>query len=261
MAERRDEQTPSLPPASDYWSQSRRPLAALFFAAPLLAVYEAGLVCLGPHAMRNGADAWLRQTLDLLGFNAYFLLPALVVSVLLAWHHVLRQPWYVPRAVLCGMAGECLSLAATLWFFWSLYRFLLQAAVQAVGLNVAGRTGKIVCYLGAGIYEELLFRLDLVEPGDRPAGVDAGRPRRQRRRRDRPDEPAFLGRALRRLVGRHVPMADILVPLPGRSVLRRAVPLQGLWDCRRDARILRRARRLDDYLSGRALPACEERRN
>ena len=50
--------------------------------------------------MRNGADAWLRQTLELLGFNAYFLLPALTVGILLGWHHVLRQPWHVRRTVL-----------------------------------------------------------------------------------------------------------------------------------------------------------------
>ena len=66
--------------------------------------------------MRNGADAWLRQTLDLLGFNAYFLLPVLTVGILLGWHHVLRQPWHVRRSVLYGMAVECLGLAAVLGF-------------------------------------------------------------------------------------------------------------------------------------------------
>ena len=70
-------------------------MASLLFAGPLLVIYETGLICLGPNAMRNGADAWLRQTLDLLGFNAYFLLPALTVGILLGWHHVLRQPWHV----------------------------------------------------------------------------------------------------------------------------------------------------------------------
>ncbi len=150
---------------SDYWSQSRRPLAGLFLAGPLLVIYETALICLGPHAMRNGADAWLRQTLDLLGFNAYFLLPVLTVGILLGWHHVLRQPWHVRRTVLIGMTFECLALAAALWLFWSLYRFLLQAAVHTVGLSIAGFLGTISCYLGAGIYEELLFRLILLNLG------------------------------------------------------------------------------------------------
>jgi len=169
MAKRTDEpaspaQVPSL--GSDYWSQSRRPLACLFFVGPLLLIYEVDLVCLGPSAMRNGADALLRQALDLLGFNAYFLLPVLTVGILLGWHHVLRQPWHVRPVVLLGMAFECLGLAAALWFSWRLYQFLYQEiehnVAHTVGLSIAQPLGTISCYLGAGIYEELLFRLILL---------------------------------------------------------------------------------------------------
>ena len=116
---------------SDYWSQSRRPLSSLLFTAPLLVTYEAGLVCLGPRAMHNGAEAWLRQTLYLLGFNAYFLLPILTIGILLGWHHVLRQPWRVRYRIFYVMAGECLLLALALWFSWKLLYPLLPAAVPA----------------------------------------------------------------------------------------------------------------------------------
>ena len=53
----------------DYWQQSRRPLTSLAFVTPLLAVYEAGVLWLGPQAMRNGADVWMRQILRLAGFH------------------------------------------------------------------------------------------------------------------------------------------------------------------------------------------------
>ena len=53
----------------DYWQQSRRPLASLAFVTPLLAIYEFGVLWLGPQAMRNGADVWLRQWLDEIGFK------------------------------------------------------------------------------------------------------------------------------------------------------------------------------------------------
>ena len=112
-----------------------------------------------------GPRLWLRQTLDLLGLKAYFLLPFLTVGSLLGWHHVLRQPWHVRRTVLVGMTFECLGLAGALWLFWSLYRFLLQAVVHTVGLSIAGLPGTISCYLGAGVYEELLFRLILLNLG------------------------------------------------------------------------------------------------
>ncbi len=164
-----DEQArPAQVPAvgNDYWSQSRRPLASLFFAAPLLVIYELGLICLGPNAPRNGADDWLRQTLNLLGFNAYFLLPILTVGILVGWHHVLRQPWRVSRKVFYGMTGECFILAVSLWLFWDvLYRFLLPAVVHTVGLSIGNFLGTIISYLGAGIYEELLFRLILLNLG------------------------------------------------------------------------------------------------
>jgi membrane protease YdiL (CAAX protease family) len=162
-----DEAEPAKPlgVGSDYWSQSRRPLASLLFAGPLLAIYETGLIGLGSPAPRNGADDWMRQTLLLLGFKAYFLLPVLTVGILLGWHHVSRQPWRVSRKVLCLMPVECLGLALGLWLSWNLYRFFLQAVVHAVGLSVAGFLGTISSYLGAGIYEELLFRLILLNLG------------------------------------------------------------------------------------------------
>src|SRR5688500_7164859 len=47
--------------SGDYWQQSRRPLASLAFVAPLLLLYEIGVLVLGAHAVRNGADVWLRQ--------------------------------------------------------------------------------------------------------------------------------------------------------------------------------------------------------
>ena len=59
----------------DYWQQSRRPLASLYFVAPLLAMYEAGVILLGPHAIRNGADVWLRQLLDFWGSASTFCCP------------------------------------------------------------------------------------------------------------------------------------------------------------------------------------------
>ena len=72
--------------SGDYWHQSRRPLASLAFMTPLLVLSELGVLALGSHAVRNGADVWLRQLLDLLGFSQYFLLPLLTVAIPLAWH-------------------------------------------------------------------------------------------------------------------------------------------------------------------------------
>jgi len=93
-----------------YWQQSRRPLVSLAFILPLLALYEGGVLLLGPSALRNGADVWLRQLLDQLGLGSYFLLPFLTVAVLMAWHHASRQPWKVSAGVLYGMLLESVLL-------------------------------------------------------------------------------------------------------------------------------------------------------
>jgi membrane protease YdiL (CAAX protease family) len=154
-----------------YWAESQRPLASLVFVTPLLAAYEAGVLVLGPAAARNGADVWLRTFLELVGFGQYFLLPLLTVSILLGWHYTTRQPWRVARGTLAGMAVESGLLAVCLWLILQLQGALLDI------LSVPGTLGGLVGYLGAGVYEELLFRLMLlpaVACGVRRLGVAGG---------------------------------------------------------------------------------------
>jgi membrane protease YdiL (CAAX protease family) len=154
--------------AEGYWSQSRQPLASLMFAVPLLLVYEIGVIVLGPYAVRNGADAWLRLFLDRVGFGQYFLLPVLTIGILLAWHHTTHQPWRVPGTVFYGMAAESVLGAVTLRMLLQLQSGLMQVATEPAVPVTPAATGMqwlfqsvrtAVGFLGAGIYEELLFRL------------------------------------------------------------------------------------------------------
>jgi membrane protease YdiL (CAAX protease family) len=165
----RREPAPAAPPTpeSGYWALARQPLTSLVFVAPILMAYEAGVMLAGPEALRNGADVWLRQLLDLLGLSPYFLLPILTVCVLLAWHHTTGQPWRVKPPVLYGMACECAVLAFCLlgiarWhgsFFASSVEAVWPAAVAP---GPVGPLDRLVLFLGAGIYEETLFRLVLL---------------------------------------------------------------------------------------------------
>ena len=133
-----------------YWAESRRPLASLLFVLPFLIVYEVGILSLGPAAVRNGVDIWLRQLLDWMGFGQYFLLPLLTIGILLSWQYTSRAPWRISRGVLCGMMVESLVLAFCL-------RLILH--MQDMLLNLSSTFSNLVMFLGAGIYEELLFRL------------------------------------------------------------------------------------------------------
>lgn len=147
-------------PASEtYWSLSRTPLTSLVFTLPLVLAYEGGVLLLGRGSPRNGADVWLRQLLDALGFGQYFLLPALTIVALLAWHHVQHDRWRFSPAVLAGMGVECLVLAAVLV---GLARLQNRLWPLFFGDETAGLLVRFVGFCGAGLYEEVLFRLLLL---------------------------------------------------------------------------------------------------
>jgi len=127
--------------------------------------------------VRNGADVWLRGILDQAGFSQYFFLPAVTVGLLLAWHHATREKWQLSVGVLYGMFVECALLAGLLLavgrgMAWAAHSspwdaMLPAEATASVGLLVSGRgavVGRMLGFVGAGIYEEVLFRLLLVPP-------------------------------------------------------------------------------------------------
>lgn len=151
----------------EYWIETRQPLVSLVFLAPLLAAYESGVVWLGTDAARpiqNGADWWMRGWLDAVGLGQPLVLPVLLAGGLLGWHLVGRRPWRVSGDTLVGMFAESLLFAFGLVLLGQAtdlaFRKLgIVAAISDGGDHWAGRA---VSYLGAGIYEEVLFRLCLL---------------------------------------------------------------------------------------------------
>lgn len=153
-----DELSPA-PVADTYWRLSRTPLTSLVFTLPLVLAYEGGVLLLGRGSPRNGADVWLRQLLDALGFGSYFLLPVLTIVGLLAWHHVEHDRWRFSPAVLAGMAAECLLWAVALVAIARLQDRLWPLAAHAAR---EGFFSRLIGFCGAGLYEEVLFRLLLL---------------------------------------------------------------------------------------------------
>lgn len=145
--------------ADSYWSLSRTPLTSLVFALPLVLAYEGGVLLLGRGTPRNGADVWLRQLLDSIGLGPYFLLPALTIVGLLAWHHVEHDRWRFSPGVLAAMLVECLLWAAALMGVARLQERFWPLAAGADGEGVFAR---LIGFCGAGLYEEVLFRLLLL---------------------------------------------------------------------------------------------------
>ena len=91
------------------------PLASLVFVAPLLAIYEAGV--LWRRVPPNGAHDLMQRFLDLFGFSPRvlcLLLPALVVAILLSQQHLTRRPWRISAGVVAAMAAESIALGLCL---------------------------------------------------------------------------------------------------------------------------------------------------
>lgn len=150
----------------DYWSQTRRPLLCLVFLAPLLAIYEAGLLGLDGDAerIRNGADAWMRSGLAQIGLAHVWLLPGLVVVGLLGWHVAGKFPWRISAETLAGMLAESLLFACLLVVLGQLQDVAFQRWTSSNSLSVATAVSdaRFVALIGAGVYEEVLFRLCLL---------------------------------------------------------------------------------------------------
>jgi len=159
------EPTENEPVASElaYWQATNRPLTSLLFVLPMLAVYEFGVVLLGTGAIRNGVDVWLRQFLHLLGFGQYFLLPLLTIAILLSWHHLKAYPWRADLWLLPAMLVESMLLGMILLALAHLQASLMQMHIAPLASVEIDTTAKqVIAYFGAGIYEEMFFRLMLI---------------------------------------------------------------------------------------------------
>lgn len=164
-----------------YWRASRAPRYSLSFAFPLLVAYETLAFTLSHQAMtgvRNGADVLLKSAFVLLGGrNGLIVFGVLLVGTgaVLAWRDRHRSGPLEGRifalmalesvlyALLFGLVVGTLtglllrpfhpSVAVTA----SPAGFRLQAGTPGLGLAT-----QLMISLGAGIYEELLFRVLLV---------------------------------------------------------------------------------------------------
>lgn len=161
------------PAVTDYWSDARTPLSSLLFLIPWIVVYEFGVHVMGqdqPDIVRNGADFWMRSVLSQLGFGEGLLLPGIVVTMLLIWHILRKNPWHVRFETQFGMLAESLLLAICLVAVGQchdlLFQLLTKSDVAAAGppalLNSVGPMTRAVSFIGAGVYEEVMFRLLLV---------------------------------------------------------------------------------------------------
>jgi hypothetical protein len=159
---------------TSYWRAARAPRYSLTFAFPLLAAYELLAFVLSRDALtgvRNGADVLLKSLFVGLG-GRYGLIAfgmALVGTAgVLVWRDRQRSGPMEAR-VFCVMALESLCYALALGVITGMLTGVLLRgltwAAHPLALSGTARVGlstQLMISLGAGIYEELLFRVLLV---------------------------------------------------------------------------------------------------
>lgn len=162
-----------VPPESSrsYWAVSRAPRYSLLFALPLFVLYEALAWMLAGDAtggVRNGADVLIKQGFMMLAGSRGSLAFAAVMTVVTIWlvaRDVRRNGGALRLPVFVGMFAESMVLA-----------LLVGVVAGTITTNLLGFAGalvigpveqmpvamRVMLSLGAGLYEELLFRVVLV---------------------------------------------------------------------------------------------------
>ncbi|HLL89340.1 MAG TPA: CPBP family intramembrane glutamic endopeptidase [Tepidisphaeraceae bacterium] len=156
----------SAPPrraSSGYFEQSELPLSSLVFLLPLIALYEVGTAVLlrDAHGGTQHIIAFnlLQQFFHMMGATGRHLPALAVVGILLAWHIARNDAWVLYPRTYLGMAAESLALAVPLLIMGFVVVRYLQHLHLAGGIPIGRTGGMIVLSIGAGIYEELVFRL------------------------------------------------------------------------------------------------------
>lgn len=156
----------------NYLSLTRTHSYSLLFAVPLLILYEVGAAVLassGEAALRNGADVLLRALLANIGVQGTMAFSAVLLAIAAVLIAAERRKKRVPlrSTVFACMALECVLYAmifgvvigtATQWLL-NVLPVLMAVEGGVTGLSLFEG---IVLSLGAGIYEELLFRVLVV---------------------------------------------------------------------------------------------------
>lgn len=155
-----------------YLDSTNKPLYSLTFLMPFIMIYEIGTYFINTDhlaltQMRVVTFTWLQQFAHYFGMDPRLTLafPGMVVVVILfCWHMASHFPWKINIKWLGGMALESLIYTLPLFFIG----FAMSNAAPPPNAAVVGQEvtvsylANITTSIGAGLYEELVFRLILI---------------------------------------------------------------------------------------------------
>jgi len=151
-----------------YLDATSQPLYAMFFLLPLIIAYELGTLMVNTHHIANTltekrvvAFVWLEDLAGFIGFGpsmAWAFPGFLVLLILFCWHVTSKRSWKIKANWLGWMALESFLLTLPLFAFSALMNCTGLYAENA-SLQNSSYAANLITSIGAGIYEEMVFRL------------------------------------------------------------------------------------------------------
>jgi len=151
-------------PALSYREESRRLGLSILVVLPLVVLYQVGIVRSGS-PMRNLAEQWLAEPFSLIGVSGATLVNVAFLAALLYALHKLERTGPVSLAFMGAMVIEG-ALYGLLMFTVTVLpaSYIYDLLGRALSVQDLPATAFLLA-IGAGVYEELLFRVGLVGGG------------------------------------------------------------------------------------------------
>jgi len=145
-----------------YWRSTRSPLYSFLFTVPLFLIYEIGIFLTSSDDMfvlRNGADALMRQILATFGITGlYWVGVIFFIGFIIAF--ILQRKYWEETQI----HSDYFLLMMVESVGWSVLIYFLMTNVYLLLMNPTGSmlVQQVTLAVGAGIYEEFLFRVLLI---------------------------------------------------------------------------------------------------
>ncbi len=165
-----------------YFARTARSVYALVFLLPFIVLYEILVLKINPQILsdpsshvRGGVVAfvWIQNFLTYIGLDgksSWLFAPLVIIITLIILQATSRKSWKIVWVDFVAMTAECVTIALPLIVLAMVLNRPSQQGKQLAALlpELASRYGghsfslDIITGIGAGIYEELIFRLVLI---------------------------------------------------------------------------------------------------
>ena len=143
----------------DYFKKSKSPFYSFVITLPIFLIYELGIFLMRDTEfsyIKNGADVLIENAISTLGFDIFYVVSTLFLFIFLGIAYYQKKEYdsfKIHKSYLFIMLVESFFYALILFFILgSMSLYLMDSSVENMYFN-------LILSLGAGIYEELIFRV------------------------------------------------------------------------------------------------------